>query len=100
MAIQVGCGSWADSEYIGLLYPPALPADLRLSGYATWFDHVEVNATYYRTPGKAAVAKWVSDTPSGFTFDIRLHRVFSQSPETSAREGRLLPLYLENLPTL
>jgi hypothetical protein len=30
MAIRVGCGSWGDQEYVGLLYPPGLPAAKRL----------------------------------------------------------------------
>jgi uncharacterized protein YecE (DUF72 family) len=100
MAIQVGLGSWADPDYVGLLYPPGLPSGQRLSGYAMWFSHVEVNATYYRTPAKAAVKKWIEETPPGFIFDIRLHRIFSQSPQKAATSGRLLPLYLENLQPL
>jgi uncharacterized protein YecE (DUF72 family) len=100
MAIRIGLGSWADAEYNGLLYPAGLTSDLRLSGYAMWFQHVEVNATYYRTPSKAAAEKWIADTPPGFTFDIRLHRIFSQSPKKAATGGRLLPLYLENLKPL
>ena len=90
MAIQIGCGSWADPEYAGLLYPHGFPPDMRLSGYAMWFDHVEVNATYYATPRKQAVEKWAALTPPNFLFDIRLHRAFSQSPDKTARDGRLL----------
>lgn len=100
MGIRIGCGSWADADYVGLIYPRGLSSDLRLGAYAMWFNHVEVNATYYRTPSRAAVKKWVADTPSGFSFDVRLHRVFSQSPGKAAREGGLLPLYLENLKPL
>jgi len=97
MAIHIGCGSWADPEYAGLLYPRGFPPELRLSAYAMWFDHIEVNATYYSTPKKEAVAKWVNATPPAFQFDIRLHRLFSQSPEKTAKAGRLLPYVLETL---
>jgi uncharacterized protein YecE (DUF72 family) len=55
-----------------------------------WFDRVEVNSSYYATPKKEAVAKWISSTPSSFLFDIRLHRAISQSPEKAAKDGRLL----------
>ncbi len=74
MAIGIACGSWADPEYAGLLYPRGFSSEMRLASYATWFDHVEVNASYYATPRKEAVAKWVENTPPGFRFDIRLHR--------------------------
>jgi uncharacterized protein YecE (DUF72 family) len=100
MAIQIGCGSWADPEYAGLLYPPGFPPDMRLSGYAMWFDHVEVNSTYYSTPKKEAVEKWVAATPANFLFDIRLHRAISQSPEKAAREGRLFEYLLDGLQPL
>jgi uncharacterized protein YecE (DUF72 family) len=90
MAIGIACGSWADPEYAGLLYPRGFASELRLAGYATWFDCVEVNASYYATPKKEAVAKWVANTPPDFRFDVRLHRAFSISPEKTARDGRLL----------
>ena len=88
MAIRIGIGSWADREYTGILYPKGLAADQRLKTYATWFDHVEVNSTYYATPGQATVATWVEQTPESFSFDVKLHRTFSQSPKKTA-EGDL-----------
>ncbi len=74
MAIRVGCGSWGDPEYVGLLYPPGLPPAQRLHEYATWFDHVEVNSSYYATPRRAVVENWVRQTPPDFLFDLKLHR--------------------------
>jgi uncharacterized protein YecE (DUF72 family) len=97
MAIQIGCGSWADPEYAGLLYPHGFPSAMRLSGYAMWFDHVEVNATYYSTPKKETVEKWAALTPPNFLFDIRLHRAISQSPHKTARDGRLLEFLFAGL---
>jgi len=70
---------------------------MRLSGYAMWFDHIEVNATYYSTPKRETVEKWVALTPPGFVFDVRLHRAFSQSPDKTARDGRLLEMLFANL---
>jgi uncharacterized protein YecE (DUF72 family) len=99
MAIHIGCGSWADSEYVGLLSPRGLPPQMRLSAYAMWFDHVEVNATYYAAPRKEAVRKWVESTPATFVFDIRLHRAISMSPEKAAK-GKLLDYFLAGLEPL
>ena len=77
MAIQIGCGSWSDAEYRNILYPPGLPATSRLSGYAQWFGHVEVNAGFYTIPSAASVAKWDEQTPPGFIFDFKLHKTLS-----------------------
>jgi len=94
MNIHVACGSWADDEYVGVLYPEDLPSKQRLSGYARWFDHVEVNSTYYAIPQRTTVEGWIAQTPPGFTFNVKLHRVFSQSPARAAQAGELVPKLL------
>ena len=103
MSIRIGIGSWADDDYRGVLYPPQLPAKDRLRHYATIFDHVEVNSTYYGAPKPDTVKKWIGETPDGFLFDIKLHRVFSQSPRSAQpTEGKrdLLGYTLERLQPL
>jgi uncharacterized protein YecE (DUF72 family) len=97
MAIHLACGSYADPDYVGLLYPKGLAPELRLSAYAMWFDHLELNASYYAVPKAASAQKWIEATPPGFRFDVRLHRVISQSPAKSAQEGRLLNYFLEGV---
>ncbi len=77
MAIQVGCGSWTDPEYVEILYPPKLPATQRLAGYARCFGHVEVNASFYSIPSPTTAAKWAQMTPPGFFFDLKLHKTLS-----------------------
>ena len=95
MSIHVACGSWADDEYVGVLYPEKLPPKQRLNGYARWFDHVEVNSTYYAIPQRSTVEGWIAQTPPSFTFNVKLHRVFSQSPMRAAQSGELVPKLLE-----
>jgi uncharacterized protein YecE (DUF72 family) len=85
---------------MGLLYPKAFPPELRLCGYAMWFDHVEVNATYYALPRREAVENWLAQTPADFLFDIRLPRVISQGPAKAGKDGRLISFLLENLEPL
>jgi uncharacterized protein YecE (DUF72 family) len=100
MAISIGCGSWADAEYRGLLYPEAFPPELRLCAYAMWFDHVEVNSTYYAIPRAEAVKSWVEQTPPDFRFDIRLPRAISQSPAKAGNNGRLVNILLKSMEPL
>ena len=99
MAIRIGCGSWADDPYVGLLYPAGAPKDVRLGGYAYWFERVEVNSSYYRTPSRATIAEWVEETPPGFLFDIKLHRAFADGPQRAA-EGALLDRLLQGIEPL
>ena len=76
--IVVGTSSWADPGFIAEWYPPGLPARDRLSWYAGHFDGVEVNSTFYAVPAVGQVRRWVDETPAGFTFDVKLHRLLSR----------------------
>jgi uncharacterized protein YecE (DUF72 family) len=88
MGIRIGCGSWGDQEYGGLLYPPGLPPARRLAAYAESFDYVEVNSSYYACPRRNVVENWIRQTPPGFLFDLKLHRNMLSS---IAKKPRLKP---------
>jgi uncharacterized protein YecE (DUF72 family) len=76
--IVVGTSSWADPGFVAEWYPPGLAARDRLAWYATHFDGVEVNSTFYAVPAVTQVRRWVEETPPGFTFDVKLHRLLSR----------------------
>jgi uncharacterized protein YecE (DUF72 family) len=76
--IAVGTSSWADPGFVEEWYPPDLPARDRLSYYAERFEAVEVNSTFYAVPAESTVARWVRQTPDGFSFDVKLHRLLSR----------------------
>ncbi len=75
--IVVGTSSWTDPGFVEEWYPAGLPARDRLAFYAERFEGVEVNATWYAVPAEATVRRWVEQTPPGFTFDVKLHRLLS-----------------------
>ena len=58
-------------------YPKKLPAGDRLAWYAQHFDLVEVNSTFYSAPEPRMVERWCAATPDDFTFDVKLHQLFS-----------------------
>ncbi len=89
MAIHIGCGSWADAAYVGVLYPKKSPAGQRLHVYSQWFDRVELNASYYRTPSAKQMQEWATQTPSGFVFDFKLHKNFSLHPSRATASDEL-----------
>src|SRR3954462_15867360 len=76
--VVVGTSSWADPGFVEEWYPPGLPARDRLAWYAARFAAVEVNATFYAGPDTGPAARWVEQTPDGFTFDVKLHRLLSR----------------------
>jgi uncharacterized protein YecE (DUF72 family) len=76
--IVVGTSSWADPGFVEEWYPPDLAPRERLPYYAERFEAVEVNSTFYAVPAESTVARWVRQTPDGFTFDVKLHRLLSR----------------------
>jgi Protein of unknown function DUF72 len=66
--VRIGCSGWNYKAWRGEIYPPGLPASRWLEQYATLFDTVEVNTTFYRLIAREAVARWVQQTPTGFVF--------------------------------
>jgi len=76
--VLVGTSSWADPGFIEEWYPPDLPARERLAWYAQRFEAVEVNSSFYAIPETGTVARWVRETPDGFVFDVKLHRLLSR----------------------
>ncbi|HSU53017.1 MAG TPA: DUF72 domain-containing protein [Candidatus Dormibacteraeota bacterium] len=76
--ILTGTASWSDPGFVESWYPPKLPASQRLVWYAEHFNLVEVNSTFYRVPEARLVKSWANQTPPGFIFDIKLHRLLSR----------------------
>ena len=73
--VRIGLSGWNYAHWRdGVFYPPRLPSARWLEHYAERFDTVEVNATFYRLPRRDAVARWVEQTPDGFTFAVKASR--------------------------
>jgi uncharacterized protein YecE (DUF72 family) len=75
--ILVGTASWSDPGFVQRWYPKKMPAGERLGWYAQHFQMVEVNSTFYCVPEPRMVERWCAATPADFTFDVKLHQLFS-----------------------
>jgi uncharacterized protein YecE (DUF72 family) len=72
--VRVGCSGWNYPHWRERVYPKGVPQRRWLAHYATLFDSVEVNNTFYRLPKRDAVAAWVDETPEGFVFAVKASR--------------------------
>jgi uncharacterized protein YecE (DUF72 family) len=72
--VRIGCSGWNYASWRGTFYPQGVPARRWLEHYATVFDTVEINATFYRLAKPPAVAHWVEQTPDGFLFAAKSSR--------------------------
>ena len=69
--IRIGCSGWNYADWRGRVYPKGCPTNRWLEHYATIFDTVEVNSTFYRLARRDAVARWVEQVPEGFIFAVK-----------------------------
>ena len=72
--VHVGCSGWNYRDWRGRVYPEGVPTSRWLEHYATLFDTVEVNSTFYRLASRDAVARWIEQTPGHFVFALKASR--------------------------
>ena len=81
--IRVGTCSWTDPTLLssGRFYPDsARSAEARLQYYASQFNIVEVDSSYYALPNERNSYLWAERTPDDFVFDFKAFRIFTQHP--------------------
>ena len=65
MDISIGCAKWNKTDLKGF-YPKGTKDELTY--YATQFNSIELNATFYGMPSPDQVVTWKEKTPSDFKF--------------------------------
>ncbi len=55
-------------------YPPAYRSGSQLAYYASLFDTVEINRSFYKIPQFNTFARWAADVPGNFRFSVKLWR--------------------------
>ena len=97
--VRIGCSGWNYQSWRETFYPPRLPARRWLEHYATRFDTVEVNATFYRLASPAAVDGWVHHTPPDFVFAVKASRYLTHMKRLTDME-RGVARYYESIAPL
>jgi uncharacterized protein YecE (DUF72 family) len=59
-------------DWRGVVYPTDLPQRSWFGYYATAFDTVEINNTFYRLPPAPTVEGWRDQAPAGFTYSLKV----------------------------
>ena len=72
--LRLGTSSWGERGWVGSFYPARMAPRDFLSYYATRFDTVEADNTYYAVPSPELVAGWARKTPEGFTLSAKFPR--------------------------
>lgn len=80
--IRVGTSSWTDKTLLESGWYPedAKTPEARLRHYATQFDVVEVDSTYYSLPSERNAVLWIERTPKDFVFNIKAFSLMTRHP--------------------
>jgi|SRR5208283_553205 len=75
--LHVGTIGWSYNFWRGIFYPNKTASKDFLAYYATKFNTVEVDNTFYRIPNPQAVTNWREQTPDGFRFALKFPAVIT-----------------------
>ena len=75
--LHIGTSSWSSKDWVGPFYPTGTRPEHFIEYYATVYDAVEIDATFYRMPTVRNVDAWRRRTPSGFTFAVKTPRIIT-----------------------
>lgn len=90
-AIRVGVGGWTYEPWRGTFFPSGLAKTKELHHASRALDTIEINGTYYSLQRPSTFAKWRDETPDGFVFAVKAHRLtthrrdLAQSGDSIAR---------------
>ncbi len=87
--LRLGTSSWSSPDWVGPFYPEGTPPAEFIAQYAQYFDTVEVDSTYYRTPSPSMVKNWRERTPPGFVFAAKVPQVVTHEKVLQDCEAEL-----------
>lgn len=61
------------------LFPPPFENASRLEYYASLFNSIEINSSFYKIPQSATVSKWAASVPENFKFTFKLWKEITHS---------------------
>lgn len=67
-ALHLGTQGFTYPSWVGTFYPTGTPSRAFLEFYASQFDTVELDTTFYAIPRRSTIEGWRTRTPDGFQF--------------------------------
>lgn len=74
MKLHIGTSGWSYPGWRQRFYPPEIKPDSWLEFYASHFNTVEINMTFYRSPRTETLHNWATRTPENFVFTMKASR--------------------------
>ncbi|HWY55428.1 MAG TPA: DUF72 domain-containing protein [Terriglobales bacterium] len=75
--ILLGTSSFTATGWQGSFYPQGMRSRDFLSYYASQFQTVEIDSTFYGTPSASTVKSWDEKTPADFIFAVKVPQIIT-----------------------
>lgn len=74
---HIGLTQWGYNEWVGTFFTQSTKPDSFLEQYASVFNSVEGNTTFYHTPAAETVENWMLKVPADFKFCFKLPKLIT-----------------------
>jgi len=91
--VLIGTSGWSYEHWRSVFYPSSLPRGEWLNYYATHFNTVELNSSFYHLPFEGMIKSWRKRTPENFIFAVKGHRTITHIKKLKGIEESLSLFY-------
>jgi uncharacterized protein YecE (DUF72 family) len=90
---HIGCSGFHYKEWKDEFYPKGLAQKNWFSYYATQFNTLELNVTFYRFPQLKTLENWFDKAPDGFSFSAKVPRTITHYKKFVDTEAMVREFY-------
>lgn len=87
---HIGCTVWSLKEWVGNFFTDDAKQGDFLSQYASVFNTVEGNTTFYNIPSEQTIKRWKQETPDEFKFCFKFHRSITHDKRLKNTEDDIM----------
>ncbi|HYK46495.1 MAG TPA: DUF72 domain-containing protein [Parafilimonas sp.] len=69
------------------MYPEAFRGKSRLTYYASLFNSIEINSTFYKLPKLSTISKWRESVPANFQFSFKFPKAVTHAKHLNFKEN-------------
>jgi len=93
MKWHIGCSGFSYRDWKGVFYPADIPQRLWFDFYASKFDTLELNVTFYRFPQLKTLQNWYTKSPEHFSFSVKVPKLITHMKQMKDVQQYLTDFY-------
>src|SRR5262245_286572 len=86
-SFHLGCQGWAHDTWPGHFFTRRVKREEQMAQYASVFNAVEGNTTFYALQSPATIRKWCAEAPAHLRFCFKFHKEISHIRRLAGAEA-------------